>query len=109
MNLSEFSAQYDMSVACRYVENADRYGLMEIKNGLITAMHEKQSNSAGYINGGVYLIRRDMLQAFPDKFSFETVALPQFIAGKSVGAILSDAYFIDIGIPEDYKRAIDEL
>jgi D-glycero-alpha-D-manno-heptose 1-phosphate guanylyltransferase len=109
VNLSDFSTLYPLSLACQYVENAARYGMVQIDNGAITAIHEKQMSSSGYINGGVNLIRKDLLQSYPGIFSFETDALPQLISSGQVGAITSTAYFIDIGIPEDYERAKRQL
>jgi D-glycero-alpha-D-manno-heptose 1-phosphate guanylyltransferase len=99
----------DMTMYCRYVENADRYGLIQIERGYATAINEKQANSNGYINGGIYVMKRDLLNGYPQKFSFETLALPDIMACGKIRVIKSEAYFIDIGIPEDYERAKQEL
>ena len=73
----------------------------------ITAFHEKQPCAEGLINGGVYAIDRSRLDlsSLPEKFSFEKeILVPLAAAGKLAGWV-SDAYFIDIGIPEDYQTA----
>jgi D-glycero-alpha-D-manno-heptose 1-phosphate guanylyltransferase len=99
----------DLTMFCRYVENADRYGLVAVENGVVTSLSEKKQNSLGYINGGVYIMKRGLLSDYPDKFSFETDALPKLAENRKVDGIISDSYFIDIGTPEDYERARNEL
>ncbi len=73
----------------------------------ITAFHEKQPCVKGLINGGVYAINRSLLNlsGLPEKFSFEKDVLEKGAAEGRICGWVSDAYFIDIGIPEDYARA----
>jgi histidinol-phosphate phosphatase family protein len=68
---------------------------------------EKQYCSEGLINGGVYAIDRGRLElgSLPEKFSFEKEVLEPGAALGEVGGWVSDAYFIDIGIPKDYQKA----
>ena len=102
-----------VTLALKPMRDFDRYGTVETarltENGFlpITAFREKRPCREGLINGGVYAIDRKRLDlsAFPEKFSFEKAVLePAAKAGKLAGWV-SDAYFIDIGIPEDYARA----
>lgn len=102
----------DCSLVLRPMQNFDRYGAVEINNEeRITAFHEKQFYSAGLINGGVYLLNRQHFldQGFPEKFSFEKDYLEQIQPRRKLYGCEQDAYFIDIGIPEDYARAQMEL
>lgn len=71
----------------------------------VTAFHEKRPCSAGLINGGVYAIDRKQLDLsnLPERFSFEKELLEPAAAKGLVGGWISDAYFIDIGVPEDYE------
>ncbi len=73
----------------------------------VTAFHEKQPCRKGLINGGVYAIDRSLLDlsGLPEKFSFEKEVLEKGAAEGRIYGWVSDAYFIDIGIPEDYARA----
>ena len=73
----------------------------------ITAFHEKAHCEEGLINGGVYLLDRNRLDlsSLPEKFSFEKEVLEPGAAIGEIGGWVSDAYFIDIGIPEDYEKA----
>ena len=74
---------------------------------LVAAFHEKQYCAEGLINGGVYAIDRSRLDlsSLPEKFSIEKEVLEPGAAIGQIGGWVSDAYFIDIGIPEDYERA----
>jgi len=73
----------------------------------VVAFHEKQHCEEGLINGGVYLLDRSRLDLsiLPEKFSFEKEVLEPGAAIGEIGGWVSDAYFIDIGIPEDYQKA----
>ncbi len=74
---------------------------------LIIEFKEKQYCSEGLINGGVYAIDRGRLElgSLPEKFSFEKEVLEPGAAIREIGGWVSNAYFIDIGIPEDYGKA----
>ena len=73
----------------------------------VTAFHEKAPCEEGLINGGVYAINRSLLdlQGLPERFSFEKDVLEPGASRGQVWGRISDAYFIDIGIPEDYATA----
>ena len=73
----------------------------------IISFKEKQHCEEGLINGGVYAIDRSRLDlsSLPERFSFEKEVLEPGAAIGEVGGVVSNAYFIDIGIPEDYERA----
>jgi len=45
----------------------------------------------------------------PEKFSFEKDYLEKFYSIRKMSGVIQDEYFIDIGIPEDYNRAQNEL
>lgn len=74
---------------------------------LVTAFQEKKHSAEGLINGGVYAIDRKRLDlsSLPEKFSFEKEVLEPGAAIGEIGGWVSDAYFIDIGVPEDYEKA----
>ena len=102
-----------LSIVLREVEDVSRYGSVTIGNdNLIVLFAEKQVTfGRGYINGGVYLINRELFRKYPQpqKFSFEKDLMTRFYRQELFYAMPSDGYFIDIGIPEDYARAQTEL
>jgi len=90
----------------------DRYGVVELdEEQLVNSFKEKQFYETGNINGGVYLLNKDKFldEEFPAKFSFEKHYLEKFYPVRRIYGLIQDAYFIDIGIPEDYNRAQSEL
>ncbi|MGQ0737752.1 MAG: HAD-IIIA family hydrolase [Bacteroidota bacterium] len=94
------------------MENFDRYGVVETNGDhLVSSFKEKQFYPAGNINAGVYLLNvsKFLDKEFPFKFSFEKDYLEKYYNLRRVYGLVQDEYFIDIGIPEDYNRAQQEL
>lgn len=103
----------DVSIALRFVNDASRYGCVRINSeGNILAFEEKKPESApGLINGGIYLVSARFFKGFdlPEKFSLERDFFGVQVQKSSFyGQVFGD-YFLDIGIPEDYKRAQYEI
>lgn len=95
-----------VTIAVKGMQDFSRYGKVEINDAMeVTAFHEKQFCKQGYINGGVYDIKRAALADYPAKFSMETECFPELLKTREIAAFASDGMFIDIGIPEDYERA----
>jgi D-glycero-alpha-D-manno-heptose 1-phosphate guanylyltransferase len=104
--------QSGMTVALKKMEDSSRYGTVETAEGKLVDFGEKKANSGGLINGGIYLIGQQLfpvLAEMPERFSFEKDFMEVFFRKMPIMAYPSDAYFIDIGIPEDYRRAHQEL
>lgn len=105
--------QTPLAIVLREVPDAGRYGSVEIDNqGCITAFREKDPTVGhGLINGGIYRIQRSLLDGFNagQPFSFEKELMQQRFRKERYYAYADDAYFIDIGIPDDYARAQEEL
>ena len=100
------------TLALKPMKNFDRFGAVKMDNDdRITQFSEKKYYAEGLINGGFYALNTaDFLQKkFPEKFSFEKDFLEKFYVEGNMFASVQDAYFIDMGIPEDYKRASTEL
>ena len=101
----------DLTVALTPVPDVARYGSVEVADGRIAAFREKGLDGPGYINAGVYLMRRELLESpgLPEAFSFETDVLMGRLSSLRPAVFLASGYFIDIGVPEDYSRAQTEL
>ncbi|WP_276132739.1 nucleotidyltransferase family protein [Polluticoccus soli] len=98
----------ETTLALKPMSDAGRYGLVNCDdNNIITSFEEKRAGAQGLINGGVYIINRKAFleHRLPEKFSFETDYLAKFVSEGKFSGFISDSYFIDIGIPEDYNRA----
>ena len=100
-----------MTMALKPVTDSSRYGIVEIKDGEVVAFREKQQSGSGLINTGAYIIEPDIFSGhnLPEAFSFERDFLYPQVPLLKPKAFVSEGYFIDIGVPEDYLRAQSEL
>ncbi|HAA1924205.1 D-glycero-D-manno-heptose 1-phosphate guanosyltransferase [Campylobacter coli] len=92
-------------IALKQMQNFDRYGTVNVdEQGIVTSFEEKVFKKQGLINGGIYLLKKDIFDKFDleKKFSFEEFLQENYIKLKARAEIFDD-YFIDIGIPEDYQ------
>jgi D-glycero-alpha-D-manno-heptose 1-phosphate guanylyltransferase len=107
LNLFHSEGKFDLTMCLKPMEHFDRYGTVTVDQNRVTGMKEKQPCDSGLINGGVYLINKEILEKFKagSKFSFEKEFLEEEVGNLKFGAFISDNYFIDIGIPEDYEKA----
>ncbi|HEC1787904.1 nucleotidyltransferase family protein [Campylobacter lari] len=93
-------------IALKQMQNFDRYGTVNIDDqGIVTSFEEKVFKKRGLINGGIYLLKKDIFDEFDleKKFSFEEFLQVNYKILK-IQAQIFDDYFIDIGIPEDYYK-----
>ena len=91
--------------------NVSRYGSVVLKDEVITAFEEKQFKEKALINAGVYVLNKDIFKDknLPEKFSFEKDFLEKEVEKGNLKDIVTNGYFIDIGVPEDYQKAQIEL
>ena len=115
VNIERLSAVHtanraDCTIALKPMEDFDRYGAVEItETGKVKKFSEKKHYEAGLINGGIYLVTKEIFLShhFPPVFSFENDHLEQLHT--NIYGYPEDAYFIDIGVPEDYRLANNQL
>lgn len=97
-----------LTVAVKEMENFDRYGSLIIKGNKIIEFEEKKKKDRGKINGGIYLIKKDLLNRIEkEKFSFEKEILEDKRVEKY--SYESKGYFVDIGIPKDYFKIKEQF
>lgn len=106
-----FKREAVFSLLLREVVSDGRYGGVELDGyGTVTGFTNKGSTGRMQINAGTYLVNQSSFKEWAgdrSTFSLEDdffTAMPYALVG-----IPTDAYFIDIGIPEDYLRAKTEL
>lgn len=108
------------TIAIARVRKSARYGAVEIdRRGKITVFREKISGPSlrhaararrQWINGGVYMLEREFFSAIPagEPSSLEKDVFPGLVGQKLFG-FRTRSYFMDIGIPRDFRRAQAEL
>ncbi|MBX2921524.1 MAG: nucleotidyltransferase family protein [Chitinophagaceae bacterium] len=117
VNMKEVAAfHFYKKAACtltlKPMKDFSRYGAVETgPDAAISHFREKQYFPEGLINGGVYVLDKHLFlsKKLPSQFSFEKDFLEKFYTEGNIYGIVQDVYFIDIGIPEDYARAGEEL
>jgi NDP-sugar pyrophosphorylase family protein len=104
----------DASVLCVPVEDAARYGRLEIdaNRQRVIRFAEKDSSAAGsaWINGGIYLFGGKVFDGIArlTKGSLERDVLEKMPAG-SIHAFQTEGRFLDIGTPETLALAPEVL
>jgi len=101
----------DLLLAAKYMENCNRYGTIDYEDNKINSFNAAGDSSSGYINGGIYIMKPSVLNTkeVGEKFSFEKEILEPYCRNHELLMFKTDGYFIDIGVPEDYERAKNEL
>ncbi|MEC0227948.1 nucleotidyltransferase family protein [Paenibacillus alba] len=101
----------DVTIAVKAMYNFDRYGVISLEKNRVVDFQEKKWTSNGYISGGLYIGKTSIFNGvtLPESFSFETDYLQKYVSSCTFMAYESKEYFIDIGIPDDYRRAQEEL
>jgi len=94
-----------ITIAVKKMENFDRYGIVVFENNSVVEFKEKSFRKNGFINGGIYLIRKNIFDDFnlSKKFSFEHF-FEKNLEKLNIKVQKFDNFFIDIGIPEDYLK-----
>jgi D-glycero-alpha-D-manno-heptose 1-phosphate guanylyltransferase len=105
------AAQSAVTVAVVQVADGSRYGTVEVLAGRVAQFRDKGLTGTGFINAGVYLLGSRLFDGsgLPETFSFERDFLAARTTGLDIRTFITDGYFIDIGIPDDFARAQVEL
>lgn len=114
---SHHDNQADMTLCLKRVVENSRYGRVIIdRKNRIQGFNDTPPSTFltdNLINAGVYFstvtFMREQKQRFSAICSMEKDILPKLVASNTVLGTIFDSYFIDIGIPEDYFRAKNEL
>ena len=103
----------DITIALRKLRNTGRFGRVTMnRNRRLTGFTEKDpAAGSGLINSGVYVIEKKFLMdpGFRGAFSIERDCFEKFYPDSRFFGYPAEGYFLDIGIPEDYKKAQDEF
>ena len=107
----ERRAGMPMTMALRRVADAGRYGTVSMSEDSVTGFAAGGASGPGLINSGAYLLSPSLFDdhILPPAFSLERDFLPHAARQGRVGGFVTDGWFIDIGVPEDYDRAQSEL
>jgi D-glycero-alpha-D-manno-heptose 1-phosphate guanylyltransferase len=101
----------DLMMVVRPIADISRYGSVIVEDGHVVGFAEKGKSGEGLINAGVYILKPEIISGFKKgaQFSFEADLMQTEFQSLRPRAWISNDYFIDIGIPEDFDRAQIEL
>lgn len=96
-------------VTIPYIVNVP-YAVLETDNKQILSFKEKPSYTY-YSNGGIYLMRKEVLNYLPSETFFDATDLLEVLLreGKKVVSYPLSGYWLDIGRHEDYKKAQEDI
>jgi D-glycero-D-manno-heptose 1,7-bisphosphate phosphatase len=96
-------------IALRRVKDISRYGQVVVDNNRILSFAEKTGAATpGVINGGIYWLKKDicdLINIEDGPCSLENEVFPKLIKMKELYGVEFSGDFLDIGIPEDLKKA----
>lgn len=86
------------------------YAVLETNNGHVLNFKEKPTYTY-YSNGGIYLMKRDVLDYIPANSFYNTTDLMEKLIseGLKVFSYPMSGYWLDVGKPEDYKKAQKDI
>lgn len=99
-------------VVLRQVDDVSRYGCIVVNDDkAIISFDEKGTSGEGLINAGCYVLPKNALDDFPaeTKFSIESDYFQEHYLKIQFLTYKEHGYFIDIGIPNDYRKAQIDL
>jgi dTDP-glucose pyrophosphorylase len=100
----------DMAVVTIPYEVKIPYAVLETKNSSIISLKEKPTFTY-YSNAGIYLIKRALLKYIPKGVFYNTTDLIETLIAdnKKVFSYPMLGYWLDIGNPEDYIKANNDI
>ncbi len=97
-------------IALRKLADGSRSGAVEFDGSRIRAFRERGHAGPALVNGGVYLLRRAVLDRIEaGQNSLERDLFPALAKAGLLQGIALEGYFVDIGVPADLARADKEL
>jgi NDP-sugar pyrophosphorylase family protein len=100
---------FTISSNCR--QHRIDYGVLDTdENGMLTGFREKPSVQY-QVSMGVYMVSAEALSLIPSNrpYGFDNFMLDLLTAGRSVNVHSFYGYWLDIGRPDDYMKAIEEF
>lgn len=101
----------EAAMVLRRVKDVSRYGSVLCEDGRVTGFLEKGAGGPGLVNAGIYILEPAVFSRYTlsEKFSIERDLWQRYNEKMRLRAYETEAYFIDIGVPQDYARANAEM
>lgn len=85
---------------------SNRFGKVRLEGSKIVGFVEKSEQETGYVNAGVYILERELINEIPKgkAYSIEKEFIPSLLGRAFLIGYRFDGQFIDIGEPESYAN-----
>lgn len=92
-------------------EQSIDYGVLETDSNQHLVGFREKPKTEYEVSMGVYMVSRKAAEVVPDNklYGFDNLMLDLIAAGREVFVRPFDGYWLDIGRPDDYERAIEEF
>ncbi len=99
-----------LTVAVRRYDFTVPYGVVACEGGIVTGLLEKPSYGF-FVNAGIYLLSPVAHRLIPKARPMDMTDLIEQLlaAGHTVASFLIHEYWLDIGQPDDYRRAQEDI
>ena len=86
------------------------YGVLETSNGQVMSLKEKPTYTY-YSNGGIYLMKKELLKYLPKETHFNTTDLMEKLIDKGYRVVSYPlvGYWLDVGKHEDFAKAQKDI
>lgn len=110
--LKEHIAQKRLfTIAATWRSQTTDFGVLHVNKDLALTGFEEKPVSRYLVSMGVYVVSRSILDFIPSgrKYGFDDLMLDLLARGETVHVHPHDGYWLDIGRPDDYMKAIDDF
>lgn len=98
----------DISLVLARLEDCSRFGRVQVapEDRVICFEEKTQAEGVGWINAGIYLIQRELIEEIPPgrPLSLERDLFPEWVGRKRFCGFACSERFLDIGTPESYTQ-----
>jgi NDP-mannose synthase len=95
--------------AAQRTQNID-YGVLRVDENRRLSGFEEKPRHEYLVSMGIYAVSKRVLEAIPEgqPFGFDHLVLGYLDAGKPVDVATHHGYWLDIGRPDDYQKAVED-
>lgn len=99
------------TISSKKREEKIEYGVLETDQKDILIDFKEKPSMVYQVSMGIYMVSKRALEFIPEgsAYGFDTLMLDLIVAGKPAAVRPFDGYWLDIGRPDDYDKAIQEF
>ncbi len=103
--LVQLRRQFDAAIAITLIPYVSEFGVVNIADDDVVTSFAEKTKLPFWINGGIYVFKRDIEAALPDLGDHETTTFPQVVSEGQMRALRSNAHWISVDSHKDLHEA----